>query len=165
VITILNNSNVPISNLRVIVNIDNDVRVDNVISATIPVSALYSYEIPFSIIESGIKFVCVELVIENDANPLSNRYCSTIDSRMVSLTPYPNPANNELFIEWIAGAESSAGIRLISSLGKEIAEWNVEGVAGLNQMRINTSGLPGGLYILTIDAKDSARAFRVVIEH
>jgi PKD repeat protein len=164
-ITILNNGNVPISNIRLLIDIDNDVRLEEVITATIPVSGLYSYQVPFSFVESGVKFICVELDVPNDINPLSNRYCSGINSEVVIITPYPNPANSELLVEWIAEQELQTVIRFTSAMGREIADWSVEVVAGLNKLRINTADLPAGLYLVSIDTPASSKVFRVAIEH
>ncbi|QEC40409.1 T9SS type A sorting domain-containing protein [Pseudobacter ginsenosidimutans] len=64
---------------------------------------------------------------------------------------YPNPANEELVIEWngISNLKTQVSVRNLQ--GQLLQTQTVTTLAGFNQLKLNTSKLPAGQYFLTLD--------------
>jgi len=59
---------------------------------------------------------------------------------------YPNPSDKIITMEWIADARDNGEIKIFDIQGKVILELMTDIQPGLNQVQIDVSGLPSGLY-------------------
>lgn len=72
-----------------------------------------------------------------------------------SIVTYPNPFKDELNVKWTTNEKSGYKIlELYNSNYQKIESYNIENIIG--QIRINRSGLPSGLYFVTLKGNDSA---------
>lgn len=102
----------------------------------------------------------------NDPNPVNNRACLRVTDQASSTgiqeqaaqtwSVYPNPANNQITINNVAGAE----ISIFNLAGQQVAGVNVASAT----QTINVANLSEGLYIIRVvtDGKISTGKFNVV---
>jgi hypothetical protein len=60
---------------------------------------------------------------------------------------YPNPANDNLTVEFIGSSEGNVKVNVYSMLGKNVMSIMNPSVTGLNTFSLNTSNLVSGFYI------------------
>jgi hypothetical protein len=70
---------------------------------------------------------------------------------------FPNPASDELFV---SGGETDARIVLCNIMGKILYETELN--AGEEQLRMDISGLPSGLYLVSVISASHNEVFRIV---
>ena len=64
---------------------------------------------------------------------------------------YPNPANEELVIEWNGISHLKTQVSVRNLQGQLLQTQTVTTLTGFNQLKLNTSKLPAGQYFLTLD--------------
>lgn len=64
---------------------------------------------------------------------------------------YPNPVTEELVIEWNAISNIKTQVSVRNLQGQLLQTSTITTVAGFNQLKLNTSGLPAGQYFLSLD--------------
>ena len=64
---------------------------------------------------------------------------------------YPNPANEELVIEWYGISHLKTQVSVRNLQGQLLQTQTVTTLTGFNQLKLNTSKLPAGQYFLTLD--------------
>ena len=72
---------------------------------------------------------------------------------------YPNPANDQVSIEYSLTSNQNVDLRLINSMGQQVkTDYNTEGIQGNNIISLNIEDLPEGIYFaqLLIDGKIAA---------
>ncbi|MDW8331337.1 MAG: PKD domain-containing protein [Cyclobacteriaceae bacterium] len=164
-VTVRNNSNVPLVNPV----IDYDLSGRSVIREVLPVtlvpnssyrhvSSVLIPELPF------VEYVCAAVLID-DVTPADNRHCSTLESSSLILQPFPNPVSRqqELIVSWTAASEGQAFIRLYALTGQEVFTEAVPSAQGYNAVRLNTSRLQEGMYLLRVQAGNRTISFRIQV--
>lgn len=75
-------------------------------------------------------------------------YCTSVEERMKEgkWIAFPNPVNNQLFLQWNGSALPTGQIRVFDAVGKEWFQKDLG--AGLNRLEISTQNLAPGYYIL-----------------
>lgn len=63
---------------------------------------------------------------------------------------YPNPANDYLYVSLSAPVSQKSDIMIADITGKTISEHSIE--AGIDKLKLNTSNLPEGIYIIKLNA-------------
>lgn len=81
-----------------------------------------------------------------DCAPTSIGKIEEISSRSV----YPNPVNDQLNLDVVMREKTDATIRIINIIGQEVFVQKLTLQEGAQTQAINTSGLQGGVYMLTI---------------
>jgi len=72
---------------------------------------------------------------------------------------YPNPANDQVSIEYSLTSNQNVDLRLINSMGQQVkTDYNTEGIQGNNTIKLDVADLPDGIYFtqLLIDGKIAA---------
>jgi hypothetical protein len=72
---------------------------------------------------------------------------------------YPNPANDEVSIDYVLTSNQDVNLKLINSMGQQVkTDYNAEGVQGNNTIKLDVADLPDGIYFaqLLIDGKIGA---------
>ena len=77
-----------------------------------------------------------------------------------SVRVYPNPANDQLNIEYLNGEESSIRFMLFNTQGQMIREITISPNQGV--VRVPLSSLPNGVYWYLVPGLDSGK---VIIQH
>lgn len=89
----------------------------------------------------------------------------TSTSDIPGLTQYrmfPNPAGDMVQVQFTANESASLRVRLISSLGQELASWNWRVASGAQERSLDLSQIPDGWYILTLESKTGTLSRKLV---
>ncbi|OFY16429.1 MAG: hypothetical protein A2X11_15385 [Bacteroidetes bacterium GWE2_42_24] len=80
------------------------------------------------------------------------------------LRVYPNPADEVLFIDFVAGKASEISIQVYNMTGSRVLTTSdLHVTRGMNNLSINTTHLPAGLYILQLQQGDFRYTERILI--
>ncbi|MFK7907216.1 MAG: T9SS type A sorting domain-containing protein, partial [Chitinophagales bacterium] len=79
------------------------------------------------------------------------------------MTVFPNPASNELMVKYEAAENTKVSVELYSLEGKKVGTQSIEALKGENTIRLNTSQLPTGMYLLKVNESNRHLSKRVVI--
>jgi hypothetical protein len=111
----------------------------------------------------NLNYLCAQTTLENDVTPESNRICKDLENGIFFLYAYPNPAVEELNIEWIAPKDQPVTILLVDCLGKKVLRADVNSVEGLNSARLELNTVKSGIYILHIQGGSTQKTQRIFI--
>jgi hypothetical protein len=79
---------------------------------------------------------------------------------------WPNPLNSDriLNIEFVAGSQQSAGLRMRDALGREVLTRSADLETGLNHLQWDVSNLSTGVYLLEVQTSQGRAISRIVID-
>lgn len=164
-VTILNRSNIPLTNPVV----DYDLSGMSVVREVLPVTIVpnASYRHVSSVILPALStsaFVCAT-VIADDVIPADNRSCASLENTWFVVQPFPNPVSRQqqLTVSWTAASEAQAVIRLYALSGQEIFSETISSVQGYNSALINTSRLQEGVYFVRVQLGGQSFSFRIQV--
>ncbi len=165
IVSIKNNGNLEISNIKLSLDLSNTIVIRENIKGPIAANSSLNYLIGYEILNTkDLQFVCAEVALANDLNPDNNKKCTNVnETTWFWLDAYPNPANQELHIDWIAKEAGVAKIKLVDRLGKAVTSMQLESVIGLNQTTFLTDKLSAGIYILSLEADGSKKTQRIAV--
>ena len=84
---------------------------------------------------------------------------------LIVFSCYPNPAYNEVIVQYYVAEHSSIGISITDITGKTIYNKKaLDPVQGLNISTVDLSGLPAGMYVITLLSDKGANSSRIVKE-
>ncbi len=86
------------------------------------------------------------------------------DFAVSNITLYPNPANDNVFINMGAANVNDVKIVVTNSLGQEMATINKSNLDGANQMAINVAKYATGLYFVTINANGQTITKKLLVK-
>jgi subtilisin-like proprotein convertase family protein len=92
-------------------------------------------------------------------------YCTGIDEPIFSesVTVYPNPFNNEVFVRFEAAYEYTITVSMRDMLGQTVSQQQVQIVAGANEIRLDANeNLAGGIYFVELQSLKESRSFKLV---
>ena len=76
---------------------------------------------------------------------------------------YPNPASNQLQIQFSSKKSDQATLEIFNLMGQMVKQVNVETSPGKNSIQVNVSELPQGTYLLKMGEEDLLISERLVI--
>jgi len=113
-------------------------------------------------------YVCTEANIVGDfidVNPDNNIMCNTDEATYLLLEPYPNPAVDQIMIEFILPYSDVVILDIYDSRGKMIDRAIIrETHEGLNRLIYNTSTLSDGVYNISFNFEGSIKTERFIKE-
>jgi hypothetical protein len=161
-VTIVNNSNVPLTNVSLLLDVAG-VTVREFVNTSIPAGSSLQHTVRFELPGSrGVDYFCAEAEVE-DISVLDNKVCLNLENNLTSLTPYPNPANDIISVEWISNDESNVTIMLVNAMGREVKKYEVKSQLGFNPLLIDTGGMSSGIYLVRIQHKGLSKVYRIVV--
>ena len=83
-------------------------------------------------------------------------------TRPVEPTIFPNPTNDQLFVQLLPKWESAVQFQLYDVRGNALTEWWIP-AAGLPQIPLDVSAVPKGVYILSIATEGRKWMKKVVV--
>ena len=164
-VTILNRSNIPVTNPVIDYDLSGMSVVREVIPVTIAPNASYRYVSSLILPNlSAPAFVCAT-VIADDVIPTDNRSCAALENTFLAVQPFPNPVSRqqELTVSWLGVSEGQAVIRLYTLGGQEVLSETVLSVQGYNSVMLNTSRLNEGIYLLRVQVGGQFFSFRIAV--
>lgn len=78
---------------------------------------------------------------------------------------YPNPANNEITINYASTEDKNIFIRVYNNLGVLLLNKNNKISFGENRININTTDLPNGIYLISIENEREIYSDKFIIQH
>ncbi len=87
----------------------------------------------------------------------------TVVNGLMNITTYPNPTSDKLMVHFESTENQQYSIKLIDLLGKVHYAINNTSQEGINQLSIDVSSYPKGIYFLFIEEK-ATEVVRIVIE-
>jgi hypothetical protein len=85
-------------------------------------------------------------------------------SARLSVFVYPNPARENLTVEYTNTGNEKVTIELLNLLGQYRIVTQPESNTGLNRLRLDTRTLAAGVYLLKISSTLESKTVRVIIE-
>ena len=162
VVTILNKSNVSITDPTIVVEVGAGVK--KKVIGTIKPNEELTQMLDFQIVPQALQYVCAEVLVAGDIDLFQNRKCLSLNGEEVIFSPYPNPAQSELYMDWISLEGSPVSIQIVNSSGSISFQQTVTSVGpGINRLLINTSNLALGIYYIRFSDNKAAKAFSFVI--
>ena len=115
-------------------------------------------------IAAALQYVCAEVQVTGDTDLFQNRRCLSLNGEEVIFSPYPNPAQAELNMDWISLEGSPVSIQIVNSSGSISFQQTVTAVGpGINRLLINTANLALGIYYIRFSDNKTAKAFSFAI--
>ncbi len=99
------------------------------------------------------RYVCVETFLPNgkqDQVPGNNKKCLPLSFEEPFIRFYPNPASEEIFLEFIVSGETRTDLQILTSLGQILKEEIHLLSEGINKIPLNIEKIPQGIYVLKI---------------
>ncbi len=149
-VTIKNAGNISINNPEVIIDLSGNASVkEKLVGAILPNQSI-SRTLSIDILTKNLHYACAELSAVGDNNLFDNRQCINLETETIAIQPYPNPAQDELFIDWINPGTESMHVIIYNASGQIVLDKKYEPVLlGLNQIKVNVSSLGAGIYFVS----------------
>jgi PKD repeat protein len=149
-VTITNLGNVSITNPDVFVDLSGNATIKEKVIATILPNQSVTQTLSVDILPKNLRYACAELNLVSDTYSFDNRQCINLETETIAVQPYPNPAQDELFIDWINQESESMQIIIYNASGQVVLDKKYEPtLSGLNQVKVNISDLKSGIYFVS----------------
>ena len=160
-VTIENKSNVALINPEVFLDISGNALISEKIMRVIKPNELITHTFTAGLAPRSVDFACAEIRINSDDYFFDNRQCVNVAEQFTSQAPYPNPANDDLILEWISTSNEPMQVIIYNASGQVISsrEYALT-LKGLNQVKLDVSGLQMGIYIVSYTADRQVQNFR-----
>ena len=147
VVTITNKSNVPISNVGILINSSSGTRIATTIQTNLLTGSSGEYVVPLEL-RSSDEYFCAELSVVEDYDIMNNAKCINLSDRSIIVKPYPNPSSGIVVFEAVLPEAGSGSLQILDSKGKMIFKNNFPNlIAGMNQLQLDLSSTEPGLYL------------------
>jgi PKD repeat protein len=164
-VTVQNNSNLAIINPDIFLDISGRATISEKINGVIKPGQSVNYTFLAQVDPAQVRYVCADVRVYADENPYDNRDCFSVDEPRITLAPYPNPAGDELMLEWIDQEAIAMNVAIYSAAGQELLNKTYEsGRKGLNQVKVDVSALQDGVYVMHCSVGIYRHSFRVIIQ-
>ncbi len=159
-----NKGNLPLSNPTIVLDISGSASIKQNLSLTISPGQTASQALNYSLLPSGLTYVCVSVEEAGDVDLFNNKQCVSLTDDEVVFAPYPNPTGGELRIDWIASAEGSAQVTIFTSTGEKAFDRQLTSSStGLNQILLDVSNLHSGVYLAVFKYLGLRKTFRFIV--
>lgn len=155
-VTLLNMSNRNITDLWITLQV-NDQQIRERWSGILRSGEVISYPFKSQLYISSaetIDYGCARVsssLFSEEINLQNNETCISFGETFKVVKLYPNPASENLNL-WISSPyESSATLNILSTKGEKIQTWNQSLIKGITQIKIPTTSLASGLFLLEIE--------------
>ncbi len=163
-VSIENVGNVAAQNLPIELTLSNGTRFREVVEETINRGETTLHTFSTVIFKStNISYLCTSIAVAGNASNAAQSICQALEARTIINAPYPNPATDELIIEWVSASEEEVGLTIINQQGKEVFTQSLSALPGLNQYQIDIQSVQSGLYLIKMYSSSAEQTFRTVI--
>ena len=131
-----------------------------------PIAPMSKFNFVFGTAVGGapsIDYICVSADLADDLSPAGNRRCAELADKLFVFPAFPNPAADQLNVEWLAPETGSLRISVMDVLGRMALDVDAATVAGLNRHTIDVSGLGNGIYYLMLRQGDVSEVQRIAV--
>lgn len=163
-VSILNKSNLAISNPEVIVSLSGLAQVKERIPVTLQPNQSVNHILASTLVAAGLQYACAQVQLVNDENEFDDEQCTSLINEALALPPYPNPVSDELILNWINSTSNALSVVIYSSSGRVVMEQLYEPVLlHLNQVKIDVSALPQGIYYAEYQSEGIRTTYRFAV--
>jgi PKD repeat protein len=163
-VTFENRSNVVVVNPEIILDLAGKAKIKERVFGTFLPGQQSSKSISTRIVSDNLGYICAEISVAGDVNSFDNRACSNLTGELTVVPPYPNPASEEVILEWIRGQRNQVEVKLYNAQGQVVLnKVHANLSAGLNQLLIKVDALLPGLYFATVSDGDNTASYRVQV--
>lgn len=164
--TLKNNSNVEVHDFSIELDLSGFTSVREKITNAIPGNAIYNHVFNYEISNpSRLNYLCATTELADDINTDNDLKCVSLTDIPVLMEPYPNPANQSLYLSMVANSSSSVSLTLLDALGKEILNGSYSINAGLNDFILPLGTVKDGIYILILNAGTIRQIRKISVSH
>lgn len=164
VVTILNKGNTILKDLPLTFDFSGVLSLQEVTTDMIMPGSRYNFVLNPTVQNMQLsRYLCVSLSVHNDLTPEGNRSCNGLNTQLLVFPAYPNPANGNLQLEWIAPEGENVAVSLVDHLGRQIFKHTISATAGLNTRFLDLQGVHPGVYLLLVENKSAKIAQRIVV--
>ena len=162
VVTIFNNSNIPINAAEVTLFLAEKAVVNETVSLQIAPgqSVTKPLTVTLSSDQFDFTFLCAEVLSEKDIQQDNNRRCINLEVADYVFDPYPNPTSGTLKVDWISEKSGTARILVYDGMGKKAYDWETPSQSGLNQAVLDLTFLTAGLYYVSVETSNAKKTIR-----
>ena len=161
VVTIENRSNVALIDPEVYLDISGNALISEKVIGLIKPNESVSHLFTSTIVPRSVDFACAEVRILSDTYLFDNRQCVNVAEQYTSIAPYPNPAHDELILEWMNTSSESMDVIIYHVSGQAIINRQYSPtLKGLNQVKVDVSGLQAGIYFVTYSVDGQTQNFK-----
>jgi hypothetical protein len=159
-----NNGNLIVRDVDISLDISGNTKIRERVPGPILPNELYSHELGFEVFKSKeTNYLCAEVEMEKDSISNNNRICTSFEEEAYYYDTYPNPAVDELNIEWVAIDKTEVAVTVLDNMGKVVLSTTLPSVKGYNQQVLPVYQLNSGVYILKIKSGSQQKLQRVAI--
>lgn len=165
-VSVKNNSNTPITNPKIAIDISGQVVVNETLNVVIQPTQTHSQVLTTGIVDAngGVAYVCAEVILDGDINKLNNKLCLNQESNTVVLDPYPNPGSDQMTIEWISESQEEVDIFIFDPVGRKVFDYSGSNFdSGLNRIAIPLQGYNPGIYHVLFVSGGTRKSFRYIV--
>ncbi|MEP5613666.1 MAG: PKD domain-containing protein [Cyclobacteriaceae bacterium] len=165
---IQNNSNLPIDNTEVSVELENQFAITEQITSVIGVgeSELINLSIGVPLNVDQLSYLCVAVNSQykgfDDNNPLDNEKCVAIQPKIVIEAPFPNPVRDQVRVRVVTPEVGAATLTLLNSAGKVEIARSVQTQEGLNNFFLDLKALTTGIYFIRVQTGETTSVQRII---
>ncbi len=164
VVKLLNRSNITLTDPTILLDVAGGSSVSQQITATVKPNQEISQMLDLKLIPKTNQYVCAEVVVVGDTDTFLNRKCLSLSGEGVLFTPFPNPAREELNMDWISIDGSAVTFQVLTSAGATSFHQTIYSInPGLNRLIINTSALLSGIYFIRFRDGKTDRTFSFAV--
>ena len=164
IVTIHNKGNTILKDLPVVLDFEGKLLMEETIPVAILPATPYNFIFTTSILNhESLRYLCVSVALENDLMPEDNRSCREFDEELYVLPAYPNPASEQVTLEWISTSTKNVRVSLQDAVGRTVFRHTLATSSGLNIQNIDVTALPDGVYFLMTDDGTSKNTQRIMI--
>jgi PKD repeat protein len=164
VVRLLNRSNITLTNPIILLDVAGGSGVSQQLTGAIKPNQEVSQMLDLKLVPKTNQYVCAEVVVAGDVDTFLNRKCLSLSGEEVLFAPFPNPAREQLNMDWISIDGSAVTFQVLTSAGAVSFQQTISSInPGLNRLVINTSTLLSGTYFIRFRDRTNDRTFSLVV--
>ncbi len=164
VVTIVNKSNVLITDPVILIDVAGGSSVKKKIIGTLKPNQELTQMLDFQIVPGSIGYICAEVDVAGNTNLFQNRKCLSLQGSEVIFAPFPNPTKVELNLDWINAGGSSVSFQIFNSKGSVCLEQSFTNLSqGINRLTVNTSSLSPGIYVIRFSDSKTTQSHKFAV--
>ena len=167
---IRNNGTLFIDRVEVVLEIGSEASVTETVERTIAPGELLIYPLSISINNrTTTPYLCATLTSLQPAfaeeNPANNIFCINLNEKSNVIDPFPNPSDRLVTVGVVLQESQKVIITMHNAMGQPVLERKIQDAPeGLNEFKVDVSGISDGIYWLKLRYGTSEEAFRVFVE-
>lgn len=163
-VTVLNKSNLAISNPEIFVDLSGLTQIKERLPITLQPNQSVTQTMSSNFVVSNLQYACAEVRLAEDLYDFDNQQCANLTTESVAILPYPNPVSDELVVNWINTEYDQLSIAIYNSAGQIMLRQEYNPILpNLNQVKVDVSKLGQGIYYVSLSAGGKVSSYRVAI--